>query len=156
MKDNTDMTALHISTDQALLDLALIHRFLSEQSTWALGIPMATVQRALQHSLCFGAYLDGAQIGFARVITDGATFAYLCDVFVLPEHQGRGYSKRLMEAVMAHPDLQNLRRFLLATSTAPQLYAQFGFTPAAKPQAFMERLDPEVYSRQATREAPAR
>lgn len=143
------MNHIDISTDKAKLDLALIHRFLSEQSTWALGIPYSTVQRAVQHSLCFGAYLDGAQIGFARVTTDCATFAYLGDVFVLPEHQGRGYSKRLMEAVMAHPDLQNLRRFLLATSTAPQLYAQFGFTPAAKPQAFMERLDPEIFKRQA-------
>ncbi|MEJ6004934.1 GNAT family N-acetyltransferase [Paucibacter sp. AS339] len=141
------MSQLDISTDKSRLDLGLIHRFLSEQSTWALGIPLATVQRAVQQSLCFGAYLDGAQVGFARVITDGATFAYLCDVFVLPEQQGRGYSKRLMEAVMAHPDLQELRRFVLVTSTAPQLYAQYGFTPAAKPQTYMERLDPEVYSR---------
>lgn len=143
------MPALQISTDQTRLDLALIHRFLSEQSTWARGIPLATVQRALQQSLCFGAYLDGAQIGFARVITDGATFAYLVDVFVLPAHRGRGYSKRLMEAVMSHAALQGLRRFLLATSTAPQLYAQFGFKPVAKPQALMERLDPDVYQRSA-------
>ncbi|MCV2353091.1 GNAT family N-acetyltransferase [Paucibacter sp. B2R-40] len=143
------MNRIDISTDKRKLDLALIHRFLSEQSTWALGIPFATVQRALEASLCFGAYLDGAQIGFARVITDGATFAYLGDVFVLPEHQGRGYSKRLMEAVMAHPDLQDLRRFLLVTSTAPQLYAQFGFCPAAKPQGFMERLEPDIYKRLA-------
>lgn len=138
---------LDISTDPTRLNLPLIHRFLSEQSTWALGIPLATVQRAMQGSLCFGAYLSGAQVGFARVITDGATFAYLCDVFVLPEHQGRGYSKRLMEAVMAHPELQDLRRFVLVTSTAPLLYAQFGFTPVAKPQSYMERLDSEVYQR---------
>ena len=141
------MSTITISSDKSLLDLPMIHRFLSEQSSWALGIPPATAQRAVQHSLCFGAYLDGAQIGFARVTTDSATFAYLSDVFVLPEHQGRGHSKQLMAAVMAHPDLQNLRRFLLATSTAPQLYAQFGFTPSAKPQAFMERLDVEVYKR---------
>jgi GNAT superfamily N-acetyltransferase len=146
---NGSTTLLSISSDKALLDLPLIHRFLSEQSTWALGIPFATVERAVQQSYCFGAYLDGAQIGFARVISDGATFAYLCDVFVLPEHQGRGYSKQLMEALLAQPELQNLRRFLLATSTAPQLYAQFGFTPAAKPQAFMERLDADVYKRGA-------
>jgi GNAT superfamily N-acetyltransferase len=138
---------LEISTDPARLDLALIHRFLSEQSTWALGIPLAKLQRAVQGSLCFGAYLSGAQVGFARVITDGTTFAYLCDVFVLPEHQGQGYSKRLMEAVMAHPELQELRRFVLVTSTAPQLYAQYGFTPVAKPQSYMERLDPEIYTR---------
>ncbi|MCV2358220.1 GNAT family N-acetyltransferase [Paucibacter sp. TC2R-5] len=141
------MNRINISTDQALLDLPLIHRFLSEQSTWALGIPFSTVQRAIEASLCFGAYLDGAQIGFARVITDGATFAYLVDVFVLPEHRGCGHSKRLMAAVMQHPELQGLRRFLLATSTAPQLYAQFGFTPAGKPQAFMERLEPDIYKR---------
>jgi len=138
---------LEISTDPARLDIPLIHRFLSEQSTWALGISLAKLQRALQGSLCFGAYLSGAQVGFARVITDGATFAYLCDVFVLPEHQGRGYSKRLVGAVMAHPELQDLRRFVLLTSTAPQLYAQFGFTPVAKPQSYMERLDAEVYLR---------
>ncbi len=138
---------LEISTDPARLDLPVIHRFLSEQSTWALGMPMATLQRAVQGSLCFGAYLGDAQIGFARIVTDGATFAYLCDVFVLPEHRGQGVSKRLMAAVMAHPRLQGLRRFVLVTSTAPQLYAQYGFTPVAKPQTFMERLDPDVYIR---------
>ncbi|WP_428503211.1 GNAT family N-acetyltransferase [Roseateles sp.] len=136
-----------ISSELQDQDLDVIHRYLSEQAPWCLGIPKATLAQALAHSLCFGAFLDGAQVGFARVVTDRTTFAYLCDVFVLPEQQGRACSRALMDAVMAHPDLQNLRRFLLATSTAAGLYAKYGFTPSAKPQAFMERLDPEIYSR---------
>lgn len=136
-----------ISTELQDQDLDVIHRYLSEQAPWCLGIPKATLAQALAHSLCFGAFLDGAQVGFARVVTDRTTFAYLCDVFVLPEQQGRACSRALMDAVMAHPDLQTLRRFLLATSTAASLYAKYGFTPSAKPQAFMERLDPEIYRR---------
>lgn len=136
-----------ISSELQDQDLDVIHRYLSEQAPWCLGIPKATLAQALAHSLCFGAFLDGAQVGFARVVTDRTTFAYLCDVFVLPEQQGRACSRALMDAVMAHPDLQNLRRFLLATSTAAGLYAKYGFTPSAKPQVFMERLDPEIYSR---------
>ncbi|MCV2362707.1 GNAT family N-acetyltransferase [Paucibacter sp. DJ1R-11] len=136
-----------ISTELQDQDLDVIHRYLSEQAPWCLGIPKATLAQALAHSLCFGAFLDGAQVGFARVVTDRTTFAYLCDVFVLPEQQGRACSRALMDAVMAHPDLQTLRRFLLATSTAAGLYAKYGFTPSAKPQAFMERLDPEIYRR---------
>lgn len=138
-------TVLEISTDKARLDLDLIHRFLSEQSTWASGIPRATVARSIANSLCFGGYLAGAQIAFARVISDEATYAYLVDVFVLPEQRGRGHSKALMAAVMAHPALQGLRRFGLATSSAHGLYTQFGFTPPAKPQTLMERLQPDVY-----------
>lgn len=141
--------ALDISTDPARLDVGLVHRFLSEQSTWALGIPRATVERSLRHSLNFGGYLPaeegGAQVAFARVISDFATFAYLVDVFVVPEQRGRGHSRALMNAVLAHPDLQGLRRFMLSTSTAAPLYAQFGFAPPAKPQALMERHDPDVY-----------
>ncbi|CAN7723553.1 MULTISPECIES: GNAT family N-acetyltransferase [Duganella] len=140
------MTTLHISTDKAELDLPLIYQFLSEQSTWAIGIPPAVVERAIDNSLCFGAYLDGRQVGFARVITDSATFANLVDVFVLPEVRGQGYGKRLMEAVLAHPDLQGLRRFMLATSDAHGLYAQFGFTPPARPATLMERYFPNIYA----------
>lgn len=136
-----------ISSELQDQDLDVIHRYLSEQAPWCLGIPKATLAQALAHSLCFGAFLDGVQVGFARVVTDRTTFAYLCDVFVLPEQQGRACSRALMDAVMAHPDLQTLRRFLLATSTAAGLYAKYGFTPSAKPQAFMERLDPEIYRR---------
>jgi len=138
--------ALDISTDPARLDVDLIHRFLSEQSTWAQGIPRATVERSIAHSLCFGGYLDGAQVAFARVVTDRATFAYLVDVFVLPRQRGRGHSKALMAAVLAHPELQGLRRFSLATSTAHGLYAQFGFTAPARPQTLMERLRPDAYA----------
>lgn len=140
-----------ISTDKALLDLDLIHRFLSEEAPWSRGIPRELVARAIAGSLCFGAYEHGRQIGFARVISDGATFAYLADVFVLPAQRGRGISNGLMAAVMAHPELQGLRRFMLATSTAPQLYAQYGFMPCARPEIFMEKVDAEVYTRPASR-----
>lgn len=138
--------AFVVDTDRARLDVAMIHRFLSEESTWALGIPRELVQRAIDHSLCFGVYdTDGAQVAFARVITDQATFAYLLDVFVLPAHRGQGHSTRLMDAVMAHPGLQGLRRFMLATMTAPSLYARYGFAPPALPQALMERNFPDIY-----------
>jgi GNAT superfamily N-acetyltransferase len=137
---------LRISTDKAELDLALIHRFLSTEAYWSRGIPLHTVRCAIEGSLCFGGFIEGAgQVAFARAITDGATFAYLADVFVLPEFRGCGYSKQLMSAVMAHPQLQGLRRFLLATSDAHALYAQFDFTAPAKPQNFMEIARPNVY-----------
>jgi GNAT superfamily N-acetyltransferase len=139
------MTTAQISTDKGRLDVHLIHQFLSEQSTWAIGMPIAVLDRAIANSLCFGVYLDGRQIGFARVVTDCATFANLVDVFVLPEYRGQGHSKRLMEAIVAHPDLQGLRRFTLATADAHGLYAQFGFTPPVRPTALMERYAPDVY-----------
>jgi GNAT superfamily N-acetyltransferase len=138
---------LNISTDKAALDIPLIHGFLSERSTWAVGMPLALLEKAIANSLCFGGYEDGKQIAFARVITDGATFANLMDVFVLPEHRGLGHSKRLVEAVMAHPELQGLRRFSLATSDAHGLYARFGFAPPQRPQTLMERYFPDVYVR---------
>lgn len=99
------MPHLHVSTDNSLLDIGLIHRTLSQDTDWAKDIPLALVQRAIDHSLCFGGFVGGRQVAFARVISDYATFGYLGDVFVLPEHRGRGYSKALMDAVMAHPDL---------------------------------------------------
>ena len=136
---------MHITTDNADLNIALIHQFLSEQSYWAKGIPRATVEKAIANSLCFGGYVDGQQIAFARVVSDYATFANLVDVFVLPAERGKGYSKALMSAVFAHPELQGLRRFMLATSDAHSLYAQFGFTAPANPQAFMERYFPAIY-----------
>lgn len=141
-----NMPQLHISTDKSALDVAMIHRFLSERSTWAIGIPRATLERAIEHSLCFGAYIDGRQVGFARVTTDCATFAYLADVFVLEAERGKGYSKALMAAVLAHSDLQGLRRFMLATSDAHALYAQYGFTPPARPATLMERYFPQIYA----------
>jgi GNAT superfamily N-acetyltransferase len=137
--------SLHISTDKALLDVALIHRFLSEHSTWAKGIPLPLLHKSIEYSLCFGAYLQHSQVAFARVISDSATFANLVDVFVLPEHRGKGYSKRLMAAVIAHPQLQGLRRFTLATADAHGLYAQFGFKPLSAPDMFMERYAPAIY-----------
>lgn len=109
---------LEISDDKGRLDVPLIHRFLSEEAYWSLGIPLSTVQRAINHSLCFGGYVDGQQVAFARVITDRATFGYLSDVFVLPAHRGRGHSKALMTAIVDHPALQGLRRLMLATSDA--------------------------------------
>jgi GNAT superfamily N-acetyltransferase len=141
-----NMTALHISTDKAALDVAMIHQFLSERSTWAIGIPLATVQRAIDNSLCFGAYLDGRQVGFARVTTDRATFAYLADVFVVEAERGKGVSKALVAAVMAHPELQGLRRFMLATSDAHSLYARHCFTPPSRPASLMERYFPDIYT----------
>ncbi|MCY7389049.1 MAG: GNAT family N-acetyltransferase [Burkholderiales bacterium] len=140
------MNPLRISCDKSALDIAFIHRFLATQSSWAKNIPLDTVQRSITNSLCFGGYLGDQQVAFARVISDYATFANLVDVFVIPEHRGRGFSKRLMEAVTSHPDLQGLRRFTLATADAHGLYAQFGFTPLHKPLSFMERHAPAIYT----------
>ena len=140
------MTELRISTDPAQLDIPLIHRFLSTQSTWALGISEALVRRSIASSLCFGGYLDGRQVAFARVITDCATFANLVDVFVLPEHRGRGLSKQMIDAVIAHPDLQGLRRFTLATWDAHGLYARYGFQAPSRPETLMEKYVPDIYA----------
>ena len=137
--------ALRVTTERAELDVALIHRFLCEQSYWAKGIPRATVERSLENSLCFGGFAGGAQVAFARVISDYATFANLVDVFVLPEHRGRGYGRAMMDAVIAHPKLQGLRRFTLATSDAHALYRQYGFKALARPESFMERYSPGIY-----------
>jgi len=131
---------LHIRTAPEEQDLEVIHRFLSTESTWALGIPRQRVEAAVRHSLNFGGFVNGKQVAYARVVTDRATIAYLCDVFVLPAYRGHGHSRRLMEAVMAHPHLQGLRRFMLATSTARGLYEKFGFGPPLKPESLMERL----------------
>lgn len=148
---------LRISTDPAELDVGLIHRYLSQDSYWARGIPRETVERSLRHSLCFGGYVDGEhgaeQVAFARVVSDYASFANLLDVFVLKAYRGRGHSKALMQAVLAHPQLQGLRRFTLATTDAHGLYAQFGFTAPAKPQTLMERLVPDLYT--AAKSQPA-
>jgi GNAT superfamily N-acetyltransferase len=151
--NQTGMTQLRVSTNAAELDVALIHRFLSEQSGWARGIPLATVEKSLHHSLCFGGFLGGAQIAFARVISDCATFANLVDVFVLPEHRSHGHAQELMRMVMAHPDLQGIRRFTLNTVDAHGLYAQFGFAPPRKPATAMERYSPGMYERAAGHES---
>lgn len=137
---------IELSTDPARLDLDVIHGFLSG-SYWSAGVPRDVVERALRHSLCFGLYEGGRQVGFGRVITDRATFAYLADVFVLPQHRGQGLSKWLMQCVREHPDLQGLRRFLLGTRDAHGLYRQFGFSAPADPSIWMEIHDPHVYER---------
>jgi GNAT superfamily N-acetyltransferase len=147
-------TKYQVSTDPTRLDVHLIHEFLSEHSYWARGIPRDVVARAIANSLCFGVYAlgdtnpdsDWRQVGFARVSTDRATFAYLADVFILPEYRGQGLSKRLMEAVLAHPDLQGLRRWMLATADAHELYRRFGFAELSQPDRFMQRHDPDVYT----------
>jgi GNAT superfamily N-acetyltransferase len=138
-----------VSDDPARVDVGAVHAYLA-RSYWAAQIPLEVVRNSVERSLCFGLYgPDGAQVGFARVITDRATFAYLCDVYVLEEHRGRGLSKFLMRCLNAHPDLQGLRRFMLATADAHGLYAQFGFVTPSRPELLMERLDPEVYRRQS-------
>ena len=141
------MAAFEVSTDPARIDVGLVHRFLSEESSWARGLPPAQVEKAQSNNRGFGGYLDGNQVAFARVITDRATFANMVDVFVLPGHRGNGYSKQLVESVLAHPDLQGLRRFTLATGDAHGLYARFGFTPPLRPATLMERYYPDVYQR---------
>jgi GNAT superfamily N-acetyltransferase len=143
-----------IDTDPARLDLGVVHGFLAA-SYWAEGIPRDVVERSVAGSLNFGLYRDGAaavageQAGFARVVTDRATFAYLADVFVLEAHRGRGLSKWLMECVTAHPDLQGLRRWVLLTRDAHGLYRRYGFADVANPERWMHRWDPQVYTRPA-------
>jgi len=135
----TDSTT--ISTDPSRFDLDVIRGYLA-RSYWAAGIPRETVERSIAGSLCFGAFDGDRQTGFARVVTDRATFAYLADVFVLEEFRGRGVATRLMQAIVAHPELQNLRRWLLVTRDAHPLYEKFGFRPLEKPERHMERVAP--------------
>lgn len=133
-----------ISTDPARIDLAAVHEFLTN-SYWARGMPLEIVRRSIQYSICFGIYREAQQVGFARVITDCATFAYLGDVFVIESWRGRGLSKWLMECIRSHPALQGLRRWSLITRDAHRLYQQYGFTPLANPDGWMEIHDPDVY-----------
>jgi len=133
-----------IDTDRARLDLRVIRAFLS-RSHWARGIPMPVLKRAIAHSLPFGLYKDGRQIGFARVVTDFATLAYLADVFVLPEEQGNGLGSWLVDGILAHPGLQGLRRWLLGSRDAQGLYRKHGFGEPPPPFAFLERLHADVY-----------
>jgi GNAT superfamily N-acetyltransferase len=138
------MNTIVVSTDKSKLDLALIHEFLS-RSYWAEGIPLELVKRSIEHSLCFGVYDPSQQIGFARVVSDFATFAYLADVFILESFRGRGLAKLLMREIMSHPELQGLRRFMLATRDAHELYGQFGFAALARPDYQMEIARPGIY-----------
>ena len=135
-----------ISTDPEKIDRALVHAFLAA-SYWAKGIPRETVDRSIEGALCFGLYEGDRQVGFARVITDRATFAYLADVFVVESHRGRGLAAWLMETILAHPDLQRLRRWMLLTRDAHPLYRKVGYTELAHPERVMERVDAKVYER---------
>lgn len=133
-----------VTTDRSRFDLDVIHGFLTT-SYWAKGIPRETVARSMEHSLCFGAFDEGRQVGFARVVSDRTTFAYICDVFALESHRGNGVGKSLMAAIMSHPELQGLRRWTLFTRDAHDLYRQFGFGAAAHPERLMEVVDREPY-----------
>jgi GNAT superfamily N-acetyltransferase len=132
-----------ISDDPARLDRELIHRFLSEESYWAKGRSREIVDRGIDHSMVFGAYDGGgAQVGFARVVTDRCTFAWIADVFVVDGHRGRGVGKQLVEAILAHPELQVMGRWFLGTADAHGLYSRYGFEPLGRPERFMARETP--------------
>ncbi|HUJ42469.1 MAG TPA: GNAT family N-acetyltransferase [Opitutaceae bacterium] len=149
MPEQTTSDGYLISDDPARLDVAAMHAYLA-RSYWAAGIPREIVERAVRNSLCVGAYTAaGEQVGLARVVSDFATFAWLCDVYVLEPHRGRGLSKALMRAVLSHPRLQTVRRITLATRDAHGLYAQFGFTPLAKPENQMEKRQPQPWQQPA-------
>jgi N-acetylglutamate synthase-like GNAT family acetyltransferase len=135
-----------ISTEKEKLDIDLIHSFLN-RTYWAEGISKEIIRRSIEGSLCFGVFENDKQVGFARMITDKATFAYLADVFIIEEYRGRGLSKWLMEVIMSHPDLQGLRRMILATKDAHGLYKQFGFAPLINVDRWMQILDQDVYKR---------
>ena len=136
-----------VSSDRNEMDIESIHKFIS-QSYWASGIPIETLAKAIGNSLCFGVFdREGAQVGFARAVSDLATYAYLADVYILVEHRGKGLSKWLMQEVVSHPDLQGLRRMMLATLDAHGLYEKIGFAALAKPEIFMESWNPEVYKK---------
>lgn len=147
---NSQLVEVHfdeflISTDSEKLDIPAIHDYLSNHSYWAKGIPLDTVERAIRSSLNFGLYHLGRQIGFARIITDLSTVAYLGDVYLLEAYRGRGLSSQLMDVVMSHPDLQGLRRWILLTSSADWLYEKYGFHKVARPEIYMELHNPDAY-----------
>lgn len=134
-----------VSDETRRIDAALVHAWLAGQSYWAENIPRETTERAIAHSLCFGLHHGGRQVGFARVVTDRATFGYLCDVFVAPEHRGKGQGRWLVSCVLQHPDLQYLRRLCLMTRDAHSLYRPFGFRAMKDPSRYLEIHRPDVY-----------
>src|SRR5918912_2651617 len=136
-----------ISTDRARLDLSVIHDYLSNSSYWAKGRRLETVRRSIEHSLSFGLYKGERQIGFARVVTDYATFAWIADVFILDEFRGEGLGTLLMEVIIKPPQLQGFRRWTLSTKDAHELYRKFGFTELTRPERWMERHDPQTVER---------
>jgi len=132
-----------ISTDKSLIDFEAVYNYLNGESYWAKGIPAEKLRRAIENSMCFGVYdKENSQAGLARVITDQATFAYICDVFILPGFRGLGLSKWLVQSILGHPELQGLRRWSLATADAHGLYNQFGFTQITRPEVWMEIFSP--------------
>lgn len=141
------MEGLRISTDKNELDRELIFNFLHFEAHWCKGIPKELVEKSIEHSLCFGAYIGTQQVGFARMITDYSTFGNLVDVFVVEELRGKGISRAILNAVSEHSELQGLRRITLATSDKQALYAKFGFTELTRPEIFMEKFNPLVYSK---------
>jgi len=147
----TDLTIYQgqfcISTNKAKLDIVSIHQFLSTKAYWCLNIPRERVQTAIQNSLCFGVYQNEKQIGFARIISDFSTVAYLGDVYILEEYRGKGLSKWLMEIIMSHPSLRGLRRWILLTGDAHELYRKFGWTDIADASKWMEFHNKNVYSK---------
>jgi GNAT superfamily N-acetyltransferase len=145
MTPTTNDSSFQVSTDRTRLDVPMIYRFLSEHSTWAVGISLSVVESSIENSLCFGGYIDGRQVAFARVVTDYATSAHLDDVFVTPEFRGRGYAKQLIRMVIEHPSLQGLRRFTVYTTDAHSLFERFGFTTPKRPDTIMERFQPKLY-----------
>jgi N-acetylglutamate synthase-like GNAT family acetyltransferase len=142
----TDASSFEISLDPRRIDIDAVHAFL-RTSYWAQAIPREIVAKSVANSLCVGAFSGRTQIGFARLVTDCATFGYLADVYVLSEHRGQGIAKRMLTTLMAHPDVQGLRRLMLVTRDAQRLYAECGFTALAAPERHMEKTDPEIYRR---------
>jgi len=135
-----------VTTDKTKLDIVAIHDFLSKYSGWSDNIPFEKVKTSIENSLNFGLFHNNKQIGFARIISDFSTIAYLGDIYVLESYRGQGLSKKLMESIMTHPNLQGLRRWILLTSTAEWLYVKYGFTSLPKPEIYMELYNPTVYN----------
>ncbi len=134
-----------LTTDQAIFDFDKIYEFIAKQSYWAEGIPFSTLKKSVSNSLSFGLFYKESQIGFARVVTDYATFGYLADVFIVPEYRGKGLAHWLMENILSHPELQGLRRWMLATRDAHGLYEKYGFKPLSKPDRMMEITHADIY-----------
>jgi GNAT superfamily N-acetyltransferase len=145
VKHERHHNGFHFSTDKTLLDLHYVHAFLSVRSYWAAGIPLDIVQRSVKNSLCIGIYENQKQVGFARVVTDLATFGYLADVFIDEAYRGKGLSKELVAFILSFDELKSLRRMILATRDAHGLYAQYGFNPLKSPDRFMEIARPDIY-----------
>ena len=149
VKHRESEAGITISTDLSRFELDRIHHWLATDAYWSKGRPRDVFDRAIAHSICFGAFMpSGQQAGFARIVSDHATFAYLCDVFVFPKFRGNGISKAMMDAIMAHPSTQGVRRFMLVTTDAGGLYARYGFTALAEPGRIMEKVNRRPYEQE--------